>query len=164
MGGAEGGLVLYYQKSFVISILGFSKVEISKMISIFILGYPQPLQGRPRGGLGGSRGGFSPIIPKTICYINSGVFNSGEFKNNLYSHFRVTLTLARAPTGGLGGPEGGLVLHYQKSCVISILRFSIVGISKMISIFTLGYPKPPQGRPQEGGLEGPKGGLVLYYP
>ena len=100
-----------------------------------------------------------------MCYIDSGVFNSGDFKNDLYFHFRVPPTPARAPPeGGLGGPEGGLVLHYQKTCVISILRFSIVGISKMISIFTLGYPKPPQGRPREGGLEGPEGGLVLYYP
>ena len=53
------------------------------------------------------------MIPKTICYINSGVFNSGEFKNDLYFHFRVPPTPARAPTGGdLGGPEGGLVLYY----------------------------------------------------
>ena len=58
----RGGLVLYYQKSCVISILGFSIVEISKMISIFILGYPQPLQGRPRGGAWGARGGIPPKI------------------------------------------------------------------------------------------------------
>ena len=56
-----------------------------------------------------------------------------------------------------GGPKGGLVLDYQKSCVISILRVLIVGISKMISIFTLGYPKPPKGRPQGGGLGGARG-------
>ena len=57
-GGLEGGLVLYYQKSSVMSILGFSIVENSKMISIFILGYPPPLQGRPRGGgLGGKQRG-----------------------------------------------------------------------------------------------------------
>ena len=96
-----------------------------------------------------------------MFYNDSRVFNSGEFKINLYFHFRVPPTPARAPPeGGLGGPEGGLVLHYQKSCVISILRFSIVGISKMISIFTLGYPRPPQRRPQG---EGSEGGLVLYY-
>ena len=60
--------------------------------------------------------------------------------------------------GGLGGAEEGLVLYYQKLCVISILGFSIVGISKMISIFTLGYYQPLQGLPQEGGeLEGPEG-------
>ena len=53
----RGGLVLYYKKLCVILILGFSIVENSKMISIFILGYTQPPQGRPRGGdLGGQRG------------------------------------------------------------------------------------------------------------
>ena len=79
------------------------------MISIFILGYPQSLQGRPRGGgLGGSRGGFSPILPKIISYIDSGVFKSGDFKNDLYFHFRVPQTPARAPSGGrAGGPIGG---------------------------------------------------------
>ena len=58
-----------------------------------------------------------------------------------------------APRGGLGGPEGG---YHQKSSDMSILGFSIVGISKMISIFILGYPKPPKGRPQ-GGLGGQRG-------
>ena len=57
------------------SILGFSIVEISKMISIFILGHPNPPKGAPRGGL--------------------------------------------------GGPEG---IYPQKSSVMSILGFSIVGI------------------------------------
>ena len=109
------------------------------------------MQGRPRGGgLGGSIGGFSPILPKIICYINSGVFNSGEFKNNLYSHFRVTPTPTRA--------RGGIPPKIK--CYVNS-RVSIVGISKMISIFILGYPKPPKGRPQ-GGL-GARGGLVLYY-
>ena len=45
------------------------------------------------------------------------------------------------------GPEG---VYHQKSSDMSILGFSIVGISKMISIFILGYPKPPQGRPLGG--------------
>ena len=57
------------------------------MISIFILGYPQPPQGRPRGGgLGGARWG---IPPKIKCYVNFGVFNSGDLKNDIYFHFRL---------------------------------------------------------------------------
>ena len=66
-------------------------------------------------------------------------------------------TPTRAPQGR--EPRGGLVLYYKKLCVILILGFSIVGNSKMISIFILGYPQPPQGRPRVpgggvGSLEG----------
>ena len=85
------------------SILGFSIVGISKMISIFILGYPQPPQGALGGGFGGAKGG---IPPKIKCYVNFGVFNSGYFKNDIYFHFWLPRTPARAPQGGLGGPEG----------------------------------------------------------
>ena len=99
------------------------------MISIFILGYPQSLQG---GGLGGSRGGFSPILPKIISYIDSGVFKSGDFKNDLYSHFRVPQTPARAPTGGGLGARGGTPPKFK--CHVNS-GVSIVGNSKMISIF-----------------------------
>ena len=41
-----------------------------------------------------------------MFYIKSGVFNSGEFKNDRYLHFRVSPTPARAPLGG-GGGRGG---------------------------------------------------------
>ena len=51
-----------------------------------------------------------------------------------------------------GGLEGGLIPYNQKSCVISILGFSLVGYSKMILIFILWYSQPPQGHPG-GGLE-----------
>ena len=57
--------------------------------------------------------------------------------------------------GGAWGPEG---VYHQKSSDMSILGFSIVGISKMISIFILGYPQPLQGHPFEGGV----GGLFLF--
>jgi len=128
-------------------------VGISKMMSIFILGYPQPPQGRPRGGAWGARGG---IPPKIKWYVNFGVFNSGDFKNDVYFHFKVTPTPARAPPGGgLGAPEG---VYHQKSSDMSILGFSMVGISKMMSIFILGYPQPPQGRPR-GGAWGARGGI-----
>ena len=116
------------------------------MISFFILGYLQPPKGHPQGG---GRGGFSTILPKIMCYINSGVFNSGDFKNDLYFHFRVPPTPPRVPPGGgLRGPEG---VYHKKSSDMSILGFSIVGISKMMSIFILGYPQPPQRPPRGGG-------------
>ena len=35
------------KKACYISIIGFLIVQISKMTFIFVLGYPQPLQGRP---------------------------------------------------------------------------------------------------------------------
>ena len=40
---------------------------------------------------------------------------------------------------------------------MSILGFSILGISKMISIFILGYPHPPPKGAPRGGLGGPEG-------
>ena len=43
--------------------------------------YTVKCKGAPRGGGRGPRGGFSPILPKIMCYINFGVFNSREFKN-----------------------------------------------------------------------------------
>ena len=82
-----------------------------------------------------------------MCYIIYGVFNSGELINYLYLDFRVSPNPARAPPAG----GGGLILYYQKSCVISILRFSLEGYSKMILIFILGYPQPPQGHRTPGG-------------
>ena len=81
------------------------------MIAIYILGYPQPPQERP-GGRGregrGSGGEFNPILSKIMCYINSGVFISRVFKNDLNFHFVVLPTPARTPLGGgAGSLEGG---------------------------------------------------------
>ena len=68
---------------------------------------PLPPPGAPLGGgLGGLQGVLSPIQPNIMCYVNSGVFNSGESKNDLYFHFRVTPTPTRAPSGGGRGPTG----------------------------------------------------------
>ena len=102
-----------------------------------------------------------------MFYIKSGVFNSGEFKNDRYLHFRVSPTPARAPPGGGGGRggglEGSLIPYYQKSCVISILGFSLVGYSKMILIFMLWYSQPPQGHPRGGGAGSLEGGWVPHH-
>ena len=114
------------------------------MTFIFVLRYPYPRKGALRGRVGGIEGVLSPIT-NIMCYVNSGVFNSGESKNGLYFHFRVTPTPTRA--------RGGIPPKIK--CYVNS-RVSIVGISKMISIFILGYPKPPKGRPQ-GGLGGQRG-------
>ena len=82
-------------------------------------------------------------------------FNSGDFKNDLYFHFIVPTTPARAmapPGGGLGEARGGF------SPILSKIMCYIDS-----RVFILGYPQPPQGRPPGG--EGPEGGLVvLHYP
>ena len=93
------------------------------MTPIFNLGYPPPLKGAPRGGWGASGG----IPPKIMCYVNSGVLKSGEFKNDLHFQFRVPPTPLKGAPGGDGGLEG---VYHQKSCVISILGFSTVGNAK----------------------------------
>ena len=55
-----------------------------------------------------------------MCYVDSGVFNSGESINDLHFHFRVPLTPTRAPAGG--GARGGIppkIVCYVKSGVFN---------------------------------------------
>ena len=42
----------------------------------------------------------------SMLYIKSGVFHSGDFKNDVYFCVRVPPTLARAPLEGVGGRRG----------------------------------------------------------
>ena len=85
----------------------------------FHFGVPQPPQGRPQGGgLGGLKGVLSPILPHIMCYVNSRVFNSGEFENDLHFHFRVTPTPARAPSVEGWGPTGGVESSFTKYHVL----------------------------------------------
>ena len=90
-----------------------------------------------------------------MCYINSGVFNSGKSKNDLYFHIRVTPTPAGTPRGMVaGGLDGGLIPIQPKiMCYINsgvfisrvfkndlnfhfvVLPTSVVGILKMMFIF-----------------------------
>ena len=60
------------------------------------------------------------------------------------------------PQGRLqgGGLEG---VYHQKSCVMSILGFSIVGNPKMITIFHFRVTPPPKGVPR--GVWGARGGI-----
>ena len=78
------------------------------MTFIFILGYPNPSKDALKGGgLGGLQGLLSLILPNNMCYVNSGVLNSGKSKNDLHFHFRVPPTPSRAPLGeGWGAYRG----------------------------------------------------------
>ena len=118
--------------------------------------------GGGRGREGGLEGSLIPYYQKScVIYINSGVFISRVFKNDLNFHFVVLPTLARTPQGGgAGSLEGGWVPHHQKSCFISIYGFSIV---ENIFIFILGVPHPLQGRSRRGRGRGPRGGWVPYH-
>ena len=117
------------------------------------------MQGSPRGGAwGGSRGGFNPILPKIICYINSGVFNSGEFKNDLYFHFRVPRPSEGRPQGGGRGgfsPILPKIICYIDSGVFKSEDF------KNDLYFYFRVPPTPARAPTGGGLGGAEGGLVL---
>ena len=64
---------------------------------------------------------LSPILTNILCFVNSGVFNSGESKNDL--HFRVPPTPTGASLGG--GPTGVLspilpnIMYYFNSGVFN---------------------------------------------
>ena len=73
-------------------ILGFSKLGNSKMIFIFILGSPQPPQGRLKGALGGHRGYIDVILILGFSIV--GI------------QFRVPQTYKGAPWRWLGSEEG----------------------------------------------------------
>ena len=77
------------------------------MTFIFILGYPNPRKGALKGGLGGLQGVLSPILPNIMCYVNSGVLDSGKSKNDLHFHFRVPQPPQGRPQGGGWGAYRG---------------------------------------------------------
>ena len=79
-----GGWVRQHKKSCDMSILGFLIVGISKIISIFLLGYPRTPQDRLQAPGGSKLGGLSPNYKKSYDMSIIGFFNSGDLKYDLY--------------------------------------------------------------------------------
>ena len=99
-----------------------------------------------------------------MCYINSGVFNSGEFKNDLYLHFRVPPTPARAPPGGTWGARGGFSPILPKiMCYIDSGVFNS-GDFKNDLYFHFRVPQTPTRASPGGGLGGAKGRFSPILP
>ena len=106
-----------------------------------------------------------------MCYINSGVFNSGKFKNDLYLHFRVSPTPARAPPGE--GSRGGFNPILSKiMCYINSGVF-IRRVFKNDLDFYFGVPptpaRAPHPHPWGGGAGSLEGGWshtppkIMFY-
>ena len=70
-----------HKKSYDTSILGFSIMLISKMRSVFVLGYPQIPTRAPLGGIRGAKGVKINKPQKIMWYINSRASNDADFKN-----------------------------------------------------------------------------------
>ena len=79
------------------------------------------------GGLGGIQGVLSPVLPNIMCYVNSGVLNSGKSKNDLHFHFRVPQPLQGHPEGKGGGPTGDVGSYTTKYHVLCQFWLSLEG-------------------------------------
>ena len=70
------------------------------------------------------------------------VFNGGDFKNGISFSFRIPPYLHKGAADAAGAAVTAKIeKKVKKSCNTSILLFSTVGISKMGSVFLLGYPQ-----------------------
>ena len=106
---------------------------------------------RARGG----RGAETYIQQKIMWYIKSGVFNSRDFKNEISFPFRIPSDPNKGVAGGAWGGKGLLIpIHNKRQWNISILVFPIAGISKMRSVFLLGYTQDPNKGVTRGALGG----------
>ena len=90
LGGLQGGLspilpyIIWYVNSWV-----FNSGKSKNDLHFYFKGPPTPARAPSGGGLGGLQGVLSPILPNIMCYVNSGVLNSGKSKTDLHFHFRV---------------------------------------------------------------------------
>ena len=91
-----------------------------------------------------------------MCYVNSGVLNSGKSKNDLHFHFRVPQPPQGRLQGGLGGIKGVLspilpnIMCYVNSGVFNS------GESKNDLYFHFRVTPTPTRAPSGGG-RGPTG-------
>ena len=130
------------------------------MIDSYILGYPQPPQERPEG----EGGEFNPILSKIMCYINSGVFISRVFKNDLNFHFVVLPTPARTPPGGGQEAQRGVESHTTKNHVLyQFLGFQQWRIQNYLHFHFRCPPSPARALP-EGEGQGAQRGLSPIPP
>ena len=78
MGGSLGGQRGYTTINQVLcQFWGFNSGDFKNDLYFHLIVHPTTARARapPGGGLGVARGGFSPILPKIMCYIESKVFN-----------------------------------------------------------------------------------------
>ena len=145
-GGARGGIpqIIMCYVNFGVFNNGKSKNDLYFHIRVT----PTPARAPSGGGLGGLQGVLSPILPNIMWYVNSGVFNSGEFKHDLHFHFGVPQPPQGRPQGGgLGGLQGVLspilpnIMWYVNSGVLNS------GKSKNDLHFHFRVPQPLQGCP-----------------
>ena len=147
-----GGWVQQHKKSCDMSILGFSIVGISKIISIFLLGYPKSPKGTPGPRGEGAMGAEMSCTTKNSCDMSIMGFSIVGISKMI---FFFLLGYPYTPKGHLWVERGWAVDH-RKSQNMSILWFSIVENSKTITIFHLGYPHTPHKGTLSGrGLGGP---------
>ena len=104
-------------------------------------------------GDGGASGG---IPPKIMCYVNSGVLNSGKFKNDLHFQLRVPPTPPRAPPGGAWGARGGIPPKIK--CYVNFGVFNSGDFKNDINFHLVVYPPGPPS-PPGGALGGVWGTL-----
>ena len=84
------------------------------------------------------------------------VLNGGDFKNGISFSFTIPQDLPKgAAVATCAAVTAKIENTCKKSCDTSILWFSTVGISKMGSVFLLGYPQTlPRALPRGGAGRG----------
>ena len=98
--------------------MAFSIVHITKIISIFLSGYPHPPAQVPQGERVGYGMVLNLIPQKIMNYVNSGVYNIADFKN-LPLLVMVSQTPSIAPMGGRGlGPSPQKMMLFWPTWVL----------------------------------------------